>query len=160
MTSAREDMDEINTKLNALTEQINAWNELQYPLYDAKEKIISLVIQEEKLLKNSKWEIKFGYTNKMYLEYLGKLSDDKIIEVRNLCASSFHCRFELETDVSLEFNDNVLSLYFDDSIKITDVIKRYELLIDFSDLAKRMQQFNNELESLKNISSELGIKLI
>lgn len=157
--SARQDLLVVDGQLKDLETKVEALHEEEYPLYLKRHETVQRLLDEEKPLRGTEWTLKFNYDGHLFLEFDGHRFDDNMKEVHELCSTSWHADFKLEEGVSLDFNDTIVSLRFEDPSKIADAAKRHGLKVSSSNLEERAEMLRRELAGLALVSAQLGLNL-
>lgn len=146
------EIENINKKVDFLIKKADLLEKEIKKETENRDKLVSKFILENKLLKNSNWEI-YPNSHSDVLTYTGDLKDIKIVwDLLEKIGISIFGSIRLREDIELCRDDGELTIVFSDPSKINSFISGLELNI--SD-----KSVNQELIHLKNKCIEFEKKL-
>lgn len=157
MSSAREQLDKIDSDLKALRDKQAELSEQEYNLSEERQKLISAVLVEEKPFDGTEWELMLGSNNNAYLLYIAG-NHKHMEEVRDLCFRSWHDSFELQEGIELHFDDGKYSLHFNDPRQLSIFAQKQNFIIVAPDIVDNVRQLSKQLTTLQELVHQFNLK--
>lgn len=132
--------------------QDQAWQKTQL-----RETLISQIILEEKLLKDTDWKLEFAGANDAYLAHTGKVDGTSMETILTMARHDWHSQFQVQDDISFHFNDNDISLHFAETKMILPFSQKYGLIIDGSGVQDQLAKLKRDAASLELICHQFGL---
>lgn len=101
-----------------------------------------LYIKEAGLLSCFKFKASIISNNKIHVR--GDLNDGSV-DVIDLLHPSWHCHFEIDKGVTLYFDNNEVTLAFDDGVSAADFLRNNNINIDLSGIEEDVNALQNSL---------------
>lgn len=150
----RDQIASLTTEITALEDhsanlQVEAWSLRQH-----RDELTAQLILDEKMLEGTTWEMALGdVTNLTHIEVIkGELD-----KVKELCRKDWHATFELEPGVSLRFDDNEVSLSFEEPKQVLPFLRKNGLIISGSKVADRLSSLKREISALETICHQFNL---
>lgn len=145
----REQYIQLHAKIAEIEKQREELRLETIPLEIKEEEVIKGVILEEKLLSSTEWVLE-DWGNNVGLVADGSPKDFE--KLSDLVRTSWHCSFKLEDGVTLNYDDNTISVSFKKKVSIKDFISKHGLKVELSpEVVKKLQETKDQLESLKGL---------
>ena len=157
MSSAREQLDKIDSDLKALRDKQAELSEQEYNLSEERQKLISALLVEEKPFDGTEWELMLGSNNNAYLLYIAG-NHKHMEEVRDLCFRSWHDSFELQEGIELHFDDGKYSLHFNDPRQLSIFAQKQNFIIVAPDIVDNVRQLSKQLTTLQELVHQFNLK--
>jgi GTP-sensing pleiotropic transcriptional regulator CodY len=157
--SLRARYEEINEQIKKLDDQSNLiYNEIA-TLNEEQAKIIQTIIKTEKALEGSSWELKLN-NDRVYLVCLDKREDagNPLRSIDVLINNTYHYSFNLEEGVEIRFDDDEISIHFEENKLAMPCIKQYKLKVTSGTIATKMQALKRQVNQLELIAHQFNIK--
>lgn len=147
-------------KLNSLIESHNSEidikvNELA-DFQNKKNDLIIQIINDEKLLKNSQWELKTGSLTS--LKYSGKSDDIIMSHITNLISQDSFCWIDIEPGIQLQIDGDDVEITFDQPKTILSFIKKNQMSISGASVSDKIQALKRETAALEQLTHIFSIK--
>lgn len=155
--SLKVQIDFLTKEINMLYKQAADVQDLAWKKVQLRETLISQIILEEKLLKDTDWKLEFAGANDAYLAYVGKVAGTNMETILNMACHDWHSRFQMQDDISFHFNDNDISLHFAESKMILPFTQKYGLVINGSGIQDQLAKLKRDAASLELICHQFGL---
>lgn len=153
----RSKLEKLNASILKLNQVISDSTEDMYKLQNESGELLIEVIQDEQLLKDSIWEIDY-FSEHIFLKYSGNRNDAIIVSISALCSESFHSWLELESGIQLRFDDDEVSLHFDEAKSVLPFSKKHHIKITGSNITDKLQKLKRESSALEQLIHQFSIK--
>ncbi len=118
------------------------------------------LIREEKLLKNTQWAVwHYDYGDKSFFTlHLCDEENNKnnIIKIKKLLKLNYHDSANLKNDIKLKVDDNDTKIEFGDINSLKKFIKESEIIVSFDDLNKKINDYTENCNTLKEFITEFN----
>ena len=157
--SPRVKYEELNQKLLLLNEQYNTVNDKISSITEEQYKLLQQIIQEEHLFDGTKWELKLS-GDQVYLTCQDSRKDESssLHKLDALLNGSYHYFFTLEEDVEIRFDDNEISIHFEENKAVMLFCKKYKMTISSSTVAGKLQALKRQVNQLEILAHQFNIK--
>ena len=134
----KEQLEAAQARSKAIEEHIDSLHKEQYDLDANISEVARDYIKESGLLAKCKWEAS-NYFSDPSIKISSNFNNlDK--EMVDLLKPSYHCKFDLEPGVTLIFDDNKVSLIFDDKDATADFLLRNDINVDVSKVEESIKK--------------------
>lgn len=150
--SKQEDIKALDVKISECEKKQADLRGQQYELETAREELIRQVILEDGLLNGTEWTVKLS-NSILYLEYNWSIDSAVGFELRSvveMCRSGWHSSFDFAKDIEFQFDDNQISIRFDDHKLIKKFIENHKLVIT-EEFSKEIAALRAELNTLETL---------
>ena len=155
--NTRDNLNKVQEQLSVLDKQMEGIRDQEFTLIVERHKIIQQLLNEENPLRGTSWTLEITHEGRVYLEYTGSRQDKALEELNGWCSKSWHDDFKLDDDVTIYFDDNVLTLGFKNANKIVEIAKKFELVILGSNISDRVKLLKQELNGLEAICQQFNL---
>lgn len=155
-------LNEYNKELEAARSQIHSLYELEKELLFKIGNVKSKVVLEEKMLKGTKWKITINRDASIAIR--SSAHEKTMQEFAKFVETDYHCSFQLEKDVNVVFSDSDVDIVFYNPPyykrefsydELINLIKKYELDVEFDKNSKNIDDELNKLIKRKEIADKL-----
>jgi hypothetical protein len=157
MKTKRQQIEELKESISNIDLKACELQDEAAHLREKRDTIVSEVILEEELLANTNWEIR-TFDNDVYLQFVGKLKDERFASVIDVVWNGWHSWFNLEPEVQIRFDDAIVTLNFDDPKLVIPFVKKHKLKVTGQTLVDRMRELKRELSALEAINHQFNLK--
>lgn len=127
-------------------------------LRESRSLLIKELIEEENLLNSTTWELFVtNSSGSMYLQY-SEGNEEKISELSKLCFSSWHDSFELQTGVTLHFDDGVYTLHAADPGQLKSFAVNHKFIITAKDIGNQIKRLSRQLNVLHEVCHQFNLQ--
>ena len=156
--SKREQVTIIDQELLKLDEKQTALSLEESGLRESRSLLIKELIEEENLLDSTTWELFVTSSGSgMYLQY-SEGNEEKISELSKLCFSSWHDSFELQTGVTLHFDDGVYTLHAADPGQLKSFAVNHNFIITARDINNQIKRLSRQLNVLQEVCHQFNLQ--
>lgn len=127
-----------------------------YALRGERELLVGQLIQNEKLLADTNWELRLDGGSKLYLEYRDPPGGNMDL-IAQLSKTDYHSWFDLEDGIRLQFDDNDISVSFDEPKQLMPFVKKNKMLVTGTGILDRLAKLKRESSTLEEICHTFGI---
>jgi len=153
----RSNLEKLNTSIKKIDDSINQSVEDMSKLQIESEEILIQIIKDEKLLKNSIWDIEYVHEH-IYLNYAGDRYDIVMGQISNLCSGSYHSWLNLENGIQLRLDEEKVSLHFDEAKTILPFANKHQIKITGNNVSDKLQKLKRESSALEQLIHQFSIK--
>jgi hypothetical protein len=157
MTTIREQIEQSQVIIKELEEQSSKIGEEAYQKMISRNDLVRQLIIEESLFKGTEWEVML-YNNVPHLEFIGSRGEPPMQEISSMLKMGWHSDFEMETGISIHFDDNEVTIHFDEIKSIIPFAKQYQLVLQGQGLGARLQKLKREVAALEILCHQFGVK--
>lgn len=156
--SKRDQVTIIDQELLKLDEKQTALSLEESRLRESRSLLIKELIEEENLLDSTTWELFVtNSSGSMYLQY-SEGSEEKISELSKLCFSSWHDLFELQTGVTLHYDDGVYTLHAADPGQLKSFAVSHNFIITAKDIGNQIKKLSRQLNVLQEVCHQFNLQ--
>jgi hypothetical protein len=157
--SLRIKYDELDQKIKKLDERQNLISDEISKITEQQYTILQQIIQEEKLLQDTNWELKLN-GDRVYLTCLDSRADESssLHCLDTLLNNTYHYSFNLEEGSEIRFDDNQISIHFDENRLATPLIKKYGLKVSSGTVAGKLLALKRQMNQLEILAHQFNIK--
>jgi hypothetical protein len=130
--------------------QGEAWN-----LRQEKDELIAKLILDEKMLANTNWDLTLGDITNLIHKEVTPGAMDKITEL--IKAEYLYSTFELEPGVTLHFDEDNVTLSFEDAKLVMPFIRRNGMIIQGSRVTDRLNSLKREIVALETVCHQFNL---
>lgn len=164
MSTAREQLDNIEKKISALNnEQDLIWDKISV-LNSSRHELTLAIIEEEKLFDDISWTLNNTYVNSgsIHLECdydspapNQKIKLDKLV---SLCFRNgmHHDTFSINDKIDFRLDDYELSLRFSNAIELLKFRKKHKIIVDLSQLNNSINELKQQVSDLTDLLQKFG----
>jgi len=156
--SFREELTINQRKIKDLDTKISDASEVIYNLETINLSLKASILEEEQLLANSKWYLKAGKTLP-YLEYQGSVKDELMVKVFDLICNGFHCSFYFSEKVHMQFDDNKVTLQFEDPNDIIKFVNKFKIVINGDLIKDALRRIKKDALAIEMICHQLQLNV-
>jgi hypothetical protein len=154
----RDKLEIIDQALLKLDEKQTALSLEESGLRESRSLLIKELIEEENLLDSTTWELFVTSSGSgMYLQY-SEGNEEKISELSKLCFSSWHDSFELQTGVTLHFDDGVYTLHAADPGQLKSFAVNHNFIITARDIGNQIKRLSRQLNVLQEVCHQFNLQ--
>lgn len=155
MSATEQQIDTINNSLTRL-DALGRNNQAEIcSLEQKRDTLIAQLIQEEDLLKGTKWTVNLAGSS-VYLS-LSEPASPNLEKLIDFTWNGHHSAFQLAQDVELRHNDGALELIFKSSDLILPFAKERGIQFQDSGIVAELSKLQREAEVLRTIVKQLGL---
>jgi len=154
--SDRSRIEILNADIKKMDQSINDIVDKISLLQTEASELMIKIISEEKLLKNTLWEINVNY--KIALDYAGNKNDAAFKPISDLCGGSYHTWLDMEDGIQLRFDEDAVSLHFDESKQIISFANKHQIKIRGSNVTDKLHALKREVSTLEQLVHQFSIK--
>jgi hypothetical protein len=154
--SAREQLKLNEKKVEELNKQADDLHKIAYDLEKDSSAVIAKLIDEEKILAGTTWELVPGKKT-THLEFTGNFKSPEISKVFELTWNGYHSSFVMADGIDLYYDDYRVSIQFDDLKLVAPFIKKMEIILDMSSIRDNLQKMRRDLSALEMICHQLQL---
>jgi hypothetical protein len=158
VSTNRERLAAVETEMSDNDKKQSTLREEEYHLSVKRHDIINDILMEEKPLQGTEWELTVGSQGRVYLRYMGSRQDEVMEPISEMCSRSWHDDFSVAEGISIQFDDNEVSLAFEDSRLISIFAQKQNLTIVAPGVVDKMRQLSRELATLETLSHQFNLK--
>lgn len=155
--SKREQLATLDQALLKLDEKQTEISLEESGLRDSRYLLIKEIIEEEKPLNSTKWELFVGTNNGMFLQYI-EGNEEKISELRPLCFHSWHDSFEIQDGITLHFDDGTYTLHASDPGQLKSFAVNHNFIIIAKDISDKIKRLSRQLNVLQEVYHQFNIQ--
>lgn len=156
--SKRDQVTIIDQALLKLDEKQTELSLEENGLRESRSLLIKELIEEENLLDSTTWELFVTSSGSgMYLQY-SEGNDEKITEISKLCFSSWHDSFELQTGVTLHYDDGVCTLHATDPGQLKSFAVNHNFIITARDIGNQIKKLSRQLNVLQEVCHQFNLQ--
>lgn len=153
----RSKLDKLNNSIQKLNQTINDSTDELYKFQNECGELLIQIVEDEKLLKDSLWDIEY-FSEHIYLVYSGIKNDSFLGPINTLCSGSGHSWLDIEPGIQLRFDEDEVSLHFDEVKSILPFAKKHKMKITGSNLSDKLQKLKRESSALEQLIHQFAIK--
>ena len=127
-----------------------------YKLRGEREQLVAQLIQDERLLSDTNWELRLDGGSKLYLE-LREPPGGKMDAIASLSNTDYHSWFDLEDGIRLQFDDSDVSFSFEDSKQLMPFVKKNKMKVTGAGILDRLSKLKREASTLEEVCHTFGI---
>ena len=157
MSTPRERIELLGKQIKTLEDQSAELQASAFKLRTEREELIADMILDEGLLSETDWSIRLNGETNPYLEYSGNLDLPNIDELVKLARADWHCWFELTDGVRLQFDDNDISLTFQEAKQLMPFVKKNKLKISGTGIADKLAKLKREVSALEDVCHSFNL---
>lgn len=146
----------INASITELDKNINEALDKVEVLRQEGSALMIQIIEEEQLLKNTTWEL--DVIHKTYLSYCGSKKDLVFKPISDLCANIWHTWIDVEDGIQLRFDDENVSLHFDEVRTILPFVNKHKLKINGKNVSDKIRILKHEISTLEQLIHRFSIQ--
>lgn len=152
----RSRIEVLNADIKKLDQSINDTVDKISLLQQEASNLMIKIIEEENLLKNTLWEINVSY--KISLDYAGDKNDAMFKPITDLCHGTWHTWLDMEDGIQLRFDEDTVSLHFEESKQIISFANKHQIKIRGSNVIDKLQTLKRETATLEHLVHQFSIK--
>lgn len=127
------------------------------PIDKRRAELACEVITEDNLLEDTQWILADNGATTLNVD--GDIKNQpKLQSVVDIVRSNFYGDVTFEPGVRIEFSYDDLRLFFDDAKLVAPFAKRYKLIINTSNVIKKLRSLKREVAGLESLCHLLNIK--
>jgi hypothetical protein len=150
-------LDELVQQIDNLENRAADLNEEAYSLRTEKDNLIAQAIIEDKMLFDTTWDIQSnGVGSTSYLEFIGNI-EGKIEEVVQIARKDYHQTFNLQPGIAIRFDDNDITLQFEDPKMILPFAKKNNLKLSGASITDRLSKLKREVAALEMLVHQFNL---
>lgn len=157
MSTPRQRIENLGEEIKKIEEQAAELQADAFKLRTEREELIAEMILEEGFLTNTDWSIRLNGDQNPYLEYSGDLNLPNIDELLKFARADWHCWFELTDGVRLSFDDNDISLTFQEAKQLMPFVKKNKLKISGTGIADKLAKLKREVSALEDVCHSFNL---
>lgn len=151
MSTPRERIDALGKQIKELEDKAADLQASAFKLRTEREELIAEMILSEGLLSETDWSIRLNGETNPYLEYSGDLNLPNIDELLKVARADWHCWFELTDGVRLQFDDNDISLTFQEPKQLMPFVKKNKLKVSGTGITDKLAKLKREVSALEDV---------
>jgi hypothetical protein len=143
-------------KVEEFNKQADELRASAYSLEKDSCNLISILIEKEKMLAGTSWEL---IVNKKSanLEFQGNLKSPEMQKIFELTWNGYHSCFTLNDGIDLYYDDSRISIQFDELKLVAPFIKKMEIVLDASGIRDDLHKLRRDLSALEMICHQLQL---
>ena len=158
--STREKIQELDAEIKALYATSASIQEQAWLKTEERDKLVAATILEEKMLTDSTWDLDSGSGAKQMVGGSGISNKDGITiyytgttldAVMDLARTDYHSTFTLQQGISLRFDDNDISLRFQESKMMLPFVQKHGLIISGTDIRDKLAGLKRQVAALEAV---------
>lgn len=157
---SKDKITKITEEINSLEEEAGDLQNKAFNLREERERLIASTILEDNLLKDSIWELYLPSNTNPVLNYTGPLTGDKVTDgmnfLRSIARGDYHYSIELADGIRLRFDDDDISISFNESKQVLPFIKKNYLKVNGQGIKDNLAKLKRDVEALEIIVHQFG----
>ena len=153
----RSELESINASLKELSNKIIEHHHSSFELQKKSNTLISDVILEEGLLKDTQWKVCLSSNNSIYLEFLYEADHISLQGIAKLIADSQYGAFQFPDNIDLHYDEAVVTLHFDDPGLVPPFIQKTGIVVDMASVTSKLHDLKRQVRALESISHSLSL---
>lgn len=158
--SYRKDLDKLNTVINSHDNEINKMVEELSKFQIQKNDLIIKIIEDENILKNSKWDLEAAARGMPKLIYSGKADDPLMEDIHNMLGHDNFCWLDIDSaqGIQLQIEGTDVQLSFDHSKTILPFVKKHGLKISGTNVTDKLLALKREVNAIEQLVHQFALK--
>lgn len=152
----REQLKLNEQQVEELNKQADELRESAYSLERESSNLIAQLIEEDKMLAGTSWEL-VASKKSAYLEFQGNLKSPEMQKIFEITWNGYHSSFVLGEGIDLYYDDSRISIQFDDLKLVAPFIKKMEIVLDTSSIRDDLHKMRRDLAALEMICHQLQL---
>jgi len=153
----RSKLEKINESISKLNNSIDKMVDEIATLQATGSDLVTLIIEEENLLKDSIWNIRHRHHG-IFLDYAGSYDDSILKSFTKLCNDSSNAWIDMENGIQLRIDEDYVSFYFDESKMLLPFANKHKMKLIGNNLTSELQALKREYSALEKLIHQFSIK--
>lgn len=147
---------ELSTKIKDLEDQSANLQVESFALRQKREELIATMIVEDKLMRDTEWDLTLDGSSGAHLSYKENQTDSMEF-IKELARSDYHSWFEITDGIQLRFDDNDISISFKETKQVMPFVKKNGLKISGSGITDRLAKLKRDAVALETIVHQFNL---
>ncbi len=154
--SLKPKIEELSSLIKKIEDEAARFHAEGYNLRQQRAGLIARMLVEEKLMEGTEWEMTLDHNSIARLS-LKKDDEGKMNYVEDLARDGWHSSFEIESGVTLQFDDNEISIEFQSAKMMIPFAKKNGMKVSGTTLTNKLSQLKRDVAALEIVCHQFNL---
>ena len=150
---------ELTSEIKGLDDQSADLASKSYELRQEREQLIAKMILENKLLKDTNWELFLDGSNGVVLHLQNNQPSKSMDFIIELARTDYSSWFELSDGINLRFDDSDISISFKEAKQLVPFVKKNSINVSGNGITDRLAKLKRDVAALEAVIHQFSAVL-
>ena len=149
-------IEELSSLIKKIEDEAARFHAEGYDLRQERTGLIARMLVEEKLMEGTEWDLTVDHNSVARLS-LKKDDEGKMSYVEELARDGWHSYFEIESGITLQFDDNETAIEFQNSKIMIPFAKKNGMKVSGNTLTNKLSQLKRDVAALEIVCHQFNL---
>lgn len=154
--SLKPEIEEMGSIIKKLEDEAARFHAEAYDLRTKRAGMIARMLVDEKMMEGTEWELTIDHNSVAHLS-LKKDEEGRMDYVEKVTRDGWHSSFEIESGITLQFDDNEIAIDFQNAKMMIPFAKKNGLKISGNTLTNKLTQLKRDVAALEIVCHQFNL---